>query len=124
MCVVGLIQDLEVHGREYATKFLSSPGTYILMKKEVEGGPETALTIQSYNYIPLLDSCTDLYPNFKVHLSEAQKKKLKPPGKVSKHPSPAGKMPTTKGGSVGQSSRSLGGRAPRSGSRGRSTSKH
>lgn len=121
--VTGLIQDLEVHGREYATKFLSSHGTYILMEKKLllEGKPATPSNIShalhSYNYVPLLERCAELYPNFKIHLSEAQKKKLKPLKNVAKNPSPAGKMPTTK--NPQNASRSLAGRPPRSGSRGR-----
>ncbi|XP_067941724.1 uncharacterized protein CXorf65-like [Watersipora subatra] len=119
----GLIQDLEVHGREYATKFLSSHGTYILMEKQLllEGEKPTPTTIQqalhSYNYVPLLEHCAQLYPNFKIHLSEAQKKKLKPLRNVDKNPSPAGRMPTTRN-TAG--SRSTAGRPPRSNSRGKS----
>ena len=121
-CYTGLIQDLEVHGREYATKYLSSQGTYILMKKQLllEGQPATAATIshalQSYNYVPLLDKCAELYPNFKIHLSEAQTKKLKPLKHQTKSPSPAGKMGTTKNNTL-HANRALAGRPPRSSSR-------
>ena len=83
------------------------------MKKELDGEPTLSQALQSYNYVPLLERCAELYPNFKIHLSEAQKKKLKPLKNVTKSPSPAGKMGTTKAGQRNAQ------KPPRSSSRGR-----
>lgn len=121
----GLIQDLEVHGRDYATKHLSSHATYILMQKNLLENGVTGANLsaqlalqQTYDYRPLLERCAELYPNFKIHLSEAQKKKLKPTKHVDKRPSPAGRMGTM-GNSSSTHRSSAQGRPPRSGSRGR-----
>lgn len=121
-----MIQDLEVHGRDYATKHLSAK-TYILMEKQqLDEHDETATqlsqALQQYNYIPLLERYAELYPNFRVHLSESQKKKLKPLRSVAKSPSPAGKMGTTNnktGAAAARGNTNTSGRPPRSSSRGK-----
>lgn len=122
--ISGLIQDLEVHGRDYATKHLCSHGTYILMQKQLLDENEDAhisQALQQYNYIPLLERISEQYPNFKVHLSESQKKKLKPLKNLQKSPSPAGKMGTSKTNSslAPSGGKNFSGRPPRSSSRGK-----
>ena len=122
--LLGLIQDLEVHGRDYATKHLSSHTTYILMQKQLLDENDEAnisQALQQYNYIPLLERISEQYPNFKVHLSESQKKKLKPLKNIQKSPSPAGKMGTTKNSSslAPPGGKNFSGRPPRSSSRGK-----
>lgn len=124
---LGLILDLEVHGRDYANKHLSSQNTYILMEKQLlEEADDESLppSITSYNYIPLLEKYNELYPNFRVHLSEQQKKKLKPLKNVMKSPSPAGKMGTKSSQSHSATSaggKTVAGRPPRSSSRQKSS---
>jgi len=123
--LVGLVQDLEVHGRDYANKHLSSHSTYILMEKKPEDDSDDAASISAamqFNYIPLLEKYAELYPNFRVHLSETQKKKLKPLRNVAKSPSPAGKMGTKS--HLTASKAPAAGKPPRSSSRQRSSSKH
>ena len=122
--LLGLIQDLEVHGRDYATKHLSSHTTYILMQKQLLDENDEAnisQALQQYNYIPLLERISEQSPNFKVHLSESQKKKLKPLKNIQKSPSPAGKMGTTKNSSslAPPGGKNFSGRPPRSSSRGK-----
>ena len=50
-----------------------------------------------YNYIPLLDDCEDLFPEYKLRVAHVEKKlKAKPKviaPVVAKSPSPAGKKP-------------------------------
>ena len=103
--ISGLVKDLDVHKYDYATKFLSSHGTYILVEKQLIQQDEysnaetdsisTPLPPQ-YNYIPLLEKYDELFPNYKLHVSQIEKRKHR--SKSLKAQSPAGiKGTKTKG---------------------------
>jgi len=72
----GLVKDLPSHPRQYGSKFLSSPGNYVLIERrkvpvekpvdsqgeeEVEGPPPTETT-----YLPLLFNTDQLLPGYNV----------------------------------------------------------
>ena len=91
------MKDLDQHHYEYATKYLSSHGTYVLVEKqaspaddasyaETEGSSTPALPV--YTYTALLDKAADLFPNFNLRAQHVEKKKQK--RTHSKSPSPAG----------------------------------
>ncbi|KAK7488341.1 hypothetical protein BaRGS_00020315 [Batillaria attramentaria] len=91
----GLIKELDVHKNEYATNFLASHSTYILVQKDLQPDDMSAdscstPTPPQYTYKPLLEGSTDLFPNFRLHVAEVEKKKTKRGG--SKSPSPAGRL--------------------------------
>ena len=95
--ISGLVKDLDVHKYDYATKFLSSHGTYILVEKQLipqEENGNTETDSQStpvppqYTYVPLLDKYNELFPNYKLHVSQVEKKKHR--SKSLKAQSPAG----------------------------------
>ena len=95
--ISGLVKDLDVHRYDYATKFLSSHGTYILVEKQLvqqedSGNTETDSTSTpippQYNYIPLLEKYDELFPNYKLHVSQVERKKHR--SKSVKAQSPAG----------------------------------
>ena len=98
ICIIsGLVKDLDVHKYDYATKFLSSHGTYILVEKQLvpqedSGNAETDSTSTplppQYTYVPLLDKYDELFPNYKLHVSHVEKKKHR--SRSSKSQSPAG----------------------------------
>lgn len=115
--VTGLVKDLDLHRLDKADKFLTTQGPYILVEKRTiahssslndtldgdSGAPSSRATSPmlselptsppKYNFIPLLDDCEDLFPEYK--LRAPKEKKLKKPRHVSpvvaKSPSPAGK---------------------------------
>ena len=81
--ISGLVKDLDVHKYDYATKFLSSHGTYILVEKQLvqqedSGNTETDSTSTpippQYNYIPLLEKYDELFPNYKLHAITSREK--------------------------------------------------
>lgn len=92
----GLIKELDIHKNEYATNFLASHGTYILVQKDLQPDDISADSRSTpsppqYTYKPLLEGSTDLFPNFRLHVAEpVEKKKTKRGG--SKSPSPAGRL--------------------------------
>ena len=101
-----MVKDLDHHKYDYATKFLSTHNTYILLEKQLvhsdldgdmsitdtEGGAVTPCPPQ-YNYVPLLENCADHFPGFKLHVAQTEIKKKKSRSQ-SKSPSPAGMRPT------------------------------
>lgn len=90
----GLVKELDVHMNEYATNFLTSHTTYILVQKDqVLDDLDTTLstpTPSQFTYKALLEDSTELFPNFRLHVAEVERKKTKRVG--SKSPSPAGKL--------------------------------
>ena len=100
MSVVGLVKDLDQHKYDYATKFLSSHGVYILVEKqlmqdedkmsysETDGGSSTP-SLPSITYIPLLEKCAEIFPNFQLRAQQIERKS-KSKRQHSKSPSPAG----------------------------------
>lgn len=91
----GLVKELDVHKNEYATNFLSSHTTYILVQKDPipdEAPVDTRSTPTSpqFTYKALLEHSTELFPNFRLHVAEVERKKAKRVG--SKSPSPAGRL--------------------------------
>ena len=100
----GLVKDLDHHKYDYATKFLNTHNTYILLEKQLVATHDLDVDMSTdtdgtttpappqYNYVPLLDNCTDHFPNFKLHVAQTEKKKKS--RSQSKSPSPAGMRPT------------------------------
>lgn len=92
----GLIKELDIHKTEYATNYLASHATYILVQKDVtpevdsSDSRSTTPTVQQYTYKPLLERSTDLFPNFRLHVAEVEK--IRPKRTGSKSPSPAGRL--------------------------------
>ncbi|CAH1791557.1 unnamed protein product [Owenia fusiformis] len=96
----GLVKDLDIHRRDYASKHLFSHKTYILVQKttipvdpsENPDAQEGNLSPQppQYNFTPLLEDWQNLFPEYKLHIPEATKKRKA--RTASKSPSPAGKM--------------------------------
>lgn len=94
--VAGTVKDLDQHHYDYASKHLASHGVYILVEKQVmvadeeETDDSSSQLTPHYTYRPLLDKCTDLYPNFRVQEHHTPEKR--PPRKTQKSqsPSPAG----------------------------------
>ena len=102
MVIAGLVKELDIHKYEYATKFLTTHTTYILVEKqslapeEQEAGTDSSSnpstpTPPQVQYIPLLDddTCRDQFPNFKLHVRHVEKKRKT--RTMSKSPSPAGR---------------------------------
>ncbi|XP_071080552.1 uncharacterized protein CXorf65 homolog [Haliotis cracherodii] len=92
----GLVKDLDLHKNEYATKFLDSHTTYILVQKEVvqdnelSPGDRSSTPTPTFQYMPLLEEYAKQFPNYHVHVQEVEKKKTRRTG--SKSPSPAGRL--------------------------------
>ena len=89
----GLVKELDVHQHDYASKHLTSHKTYVLIEKQilaadndlvVDGGSPPPPNI---TYVPLLDNCADVFPDYRLHVKNVEKKKRR---NVSKSPSPAG----------------------------------
>ena len=89
----GLVKELDVHLHDYATKHLVSHKTYVLIEKQVlaidddptqDGGSPPPPNI---TYVPLLDNYAEVFPDFRLHVKNVEKKKRRT---VSKSPSPAG----------------------------------
>lgn len=91
----GLVKELDLHRHEYASKFLHSHATYILVEKQNPSsedlGHETdgsSPAPPQYTYIPLLDNYGDLFPNYRLHVQTIERRKKH--RTQSKSPSPAG----------------------------------
>ncbi|XP_069118520.1 uncharacterized protein CXorf65 homolog [Argopecten irradians] len=91
----GLVKELDMHKHEYANKFLTSHGTYILVQKEmmsdsisIDSG-STPLPSQ-YQYTPLLQELEEHFPNYKLHVENLQPKVTRK-RTGTKSPSPAGR---------------------------------
>ncbi|ESO85578.1 hypothetical protein LOTGIDRAFT_229456 [Lottia gigantea] len=98
---LGLVKELDAHKKDYASKFLSSHTTYVLVEKELlEDGhilkDVTPVTVGSkeFVYTPLLDEYAELFPEFKVHVQEIELRKQR--RQLTKSPSPAGRFPKSK----------------------------
>ena len=96
----GLVQDLDLHRDDCAGKYLSVPGTYVLVRKQPtssgqDNDDETTET--TYNYIPLLNNCNQLLPGYRVQRTaggpgEAARRRQTDGRRKSQ--SPAGTKPT------------------------------
>lgn len=96
----GLVQELETHKYDSASNYLASHRTYILVQKQAltpppedmdAGGGRGGKAIQ-YEYIPLLNNCLELFPDYKLQIQPNNTNQKKPArrqfgGKAS---SPAG----------------------------------
>jgi len=84
---IGLVQELDLHPYDCAAKYLSVPGTYVLVKKQpTSSGPENEdETVDiSYDYVPLLNNYQQILPGYRVQrtaagMGEAARRK---PGKT------------------------------------------
>lgn len=94
----GLVQELETHKYESASTYLTSPHrTYILVQKQALSPIPDDVTagdgkVEQYEYIPLLNNCLELFPDYKLQVQANDlhpRKPLKRPIRV-KAPSPAG----------------------------------
>lgn len=63
----GLVLDLSSHKNEYASKYLTSKGYYVLVEKRTVPGPNESGLSQQVQYVPLL-----LRPNETFHGYEAR----------------------------------------------------
>ena len=93
----GLVKELDGHKNEYATNLLTSHTTYILVQKDLivddlSMDSRSTPSPPQFTYKALLEDSTELFPNFRLHVAEVEKKKSKRVG--SKSPSPAGKLPS------------------------------
>ncbi|KAK7103567.1 uncharacterized protein [Littorina saxatilis] len=92
----GLVKELDVHKNEYASNYLSTHATYILVQKDPIADDNISIDTRStptppqFTYKALLEGSTDLFPNFRLHVAEVERKKGKRTG--SKSPSPAGRL--------------------------------
>ena len=70
---VGLVQELDLHRDDCATKYLSVPGTYVLVKKQpISAGQDDGETTESsYDYVPLLNDWHQLLPGYRVQRTAA-----------------------------------------------------
>ncbi|ELT94053.1 hypothetical protein CAPTEDRAFT_227931 [Capitella teleta] len=94
----GLVKELDMHRYDYANKYLSSHGTYILVEKQLPHGSQdedaghdtdgSSPAPPQFNYIPLLDNYGDHFPNFRLHVQMVEKRRKHRAN--SKSPSPAG----------------------------------
>lgn len=108
--LTGLVKDLDMHQYDYASKFLTSHGTYILLEKQLMSPGSGDLSIDmdaatndtdgtttpgppQYTYNPLLEKCSELFPGYRLHVAQTEKKK-KQARSTSKSPSPAGLRPS------------------------------
>jgi len=67
--VTGLVQELDAHRHDCASKFLSAPGTYILVKKQLATPPDEAAPLDDssqYEYVPLLNNWRELFPGYRL----------------------------------------------------------
>ena len=94
----GLVKELDAHRHDYATKYLVSHGTYILVKKLAAVAASVAASTtdelesergSQATYVPLLANYSDHFPNYRVHVHNIEKR-LKLRSQASKSPSPAG----------------------------------
>lgn len=92
------MKELDTHKHDYATKYLASHGTYILVKKQapvaasVAGSMSDELDSERDSpavYVPLLSNYSQHFPNYRLHVHNIEKR-LKPRTQHSKSPSPAG----------------------------------
>ena len=102
--IPGMVKELDVHKNEYATKFLISHSTYILVQKEILADESStdgnSTPTPHFQYVPLLEKYAELFPSYKLHVQEVEKKK--PRRTTSKSPSPAGRFK-----SIGKSKKTL-----------------
>ena len=89
------MKELDAHKHDYATKYLASHGTYILVKKLaavaacVADEMETDRGQHQTTYEPLLTNYSEYFPNYRVHVHTVEKR-LKARSQHIKSPSPAG----------------------------------
>ena len=94
LSLVGLVKELDVHHHDYATKYLNSHATYVLVEKQIvtpmgeDEADSASPSPPEYNYIPLLDNYMEVFPNYRLHVTTIEKKKKA--RNSSKSPSPAG----------------------------------
>jgi len=65
----GVVQELELHRDDCASKYLSVRGNYVLVKKQVTSPDvdNSDDTIDpTYDYVPLLNNCHHLLPGYRV----------------------------------------------------------
>ncbi|XP_002730713.1 uncharacterized protein CXorf65-like [Saccoglossus kowalevskii] len=75
----GLVKELDAHRSDYADKHLDALRTYILVEKQhVPPEEDDAKHPIHYKYVPLLEKCEDLLPDYKVHVANH-------PGLISKN---------------------------------------
>lgn len=96
---LGLIQELEAHKYDSASNYLASHRTYILVQKQAlsplpedveAGGGQDGKAVQ-YEYIPLLNNCLELFPDYKLQVQPNDLYPKKPRRPIrGKATSPAG----------------------------------
>ena len=94
---VGRVQELDLHRYDCAAKYLSVPGTYVLVKKQSTSSGldnDEDSTETTYEYVPLLNDCHQLLPGFRVQRAaggpgEGVRKRLDDPRRKSVNPAGA-----------------------------------
>ncbi|KAK2161357.1 hypothetical protein LSH36_118g05015 [Paralvinella palmiformis] len=86
-------KELDTHRLDYATKYLNSHATYVLVEKQlIPNGDDvtdgSSPSPPQYHYVPLLDNYTEIFPNYRPHVTTVERKKKAK--HVGKSPSPAG----------------------------------
>lgn len=70
----GLVLELSSHKNEYATKYLSSNGSYVLVEKLTDvsqsNDPNGTALPQEVRYVPLLQSPGDKFKGYKARVAE------------------------------------------------------
>lgn len=97
VCIIGLVQELELHRYDSAAKYLSVPGTYVLVKRQstspdLDNEDDTSDT--TYEYLPLLNNYQQLLPGYGVHRAtggpgEAARKRTDESRRKSQNPAAA-----------------------------------
>ena len=87
------MKELDSHRQDYATKHLNSHATYILVEKQIVPSGDDVTDSSSpsppqYTYTPLLDNYMEIFPNYRPHVTQVERKKKAK--HVGKSPSPAG----------------------------------
>lgn len=65
----GHVQLLDSHLYDCAAKFLSVPGTYVLVKKQATSSGldnDVEAAENAYEYVPLLNNCHQLLPGYRI----------------------------------------------------------
>ena len=70
----GLVLELPNHKNEYATKYLSSKGFYVLVEKRTvispSNDPNGKAPSQEVQYVPLLQSPSDKFKGYRARVAE------------------------------------------------------
>ena len=86
------MKELDTHHHDYATKYLASHSTYILVEKQMVANENDGHQTPEVTYLPLLDNTLldENFPNYNLHVHTLEKKTPRKGRHKSQSPSPAG----------------------------------